>query len=148
VKTLVAKKDTLRGMELKLTAVVGMGVRPTSTTKHLKKGVVRYFLKKNFKRSFHINNTCRKPIYQKTGRGKSITPKPKRNRCMRKQSKTSFNQVTMLSFSSTILLICMWTRDTMCSPKLLEKSVEVAILAPPPIRLNMNNFMLEKTFNM
>jgi hypothetical protein len=111
-------------------------VRPTSTTEHLKKGVIRYFLKKNFKRSFHIKNTCRKPIYQKTGCGKSITPKPKRNRCMREQSKTSFNQVTMLSFSSTVLLMCMWTRDTMCNPKLLEKSVEVAILAPP-IRLNM-----------
>jgi hypothetical protein len=32
-------------------------------------------------------------------------------------------------------------------PKLLKESVEIAILATP-IRLNMNNFMLEKSFNM
>jgi hypothetical protein len=36
----------------------------------------------------------------------------------------------------------------MCNPKRLEKRVEVAIFAPPPIRLNMNNLMLEKVLNM
>ena len=35
----------------------------------------------------------------------------------------------------------------MSNPKRLEEGVEVAILATP-VRLNMNNFMLEKTFNM
>jgi hypothetical protein len=35
----------------------------------------------------------------------------------------------------------------MRNPKLLKERVEVAILAPP-IRLNMNYFVLEKTFNM
>jgi hypothetical protein len=35
----------------------------------------------------------------------------------------------------------------MCDPKRLEKGVEVAILTTP-IRLKMNNFMLEKVFNM
>jgi hypothetical protein len=35
----------------------------------------------------------------------------------------------------------------MRDPKRLEKGVEVAILTTP-IRLNMNNFMLEKAFNM
>jgi hypothetical protein len=35
----------------------------------------------------------------------------------------------------------------MRDPKQLEKGVEVAILTTP-IRLNMNNFMLEKAFNM
>ena len=35
----------------------------------------------------------------------------------------------------------------MSYPKRLKERVEVAILAPP-IRLDMNNFVLEKTFNM
>jgi hypothetical protein len=125
MERMIAKKDTLCGTKLKLIAVVGTGVRPTSTAEHLKKVVVWYFLKKKLKRSFHIKNTCSKPIYQKTGRGKSITPKSKRNRCMREQSKTSFNQVTMLSFSNTILLMCMWTIDTICNPKLLEKMLRL-----------------------
>jgi hypothetical protein len=35
----------------------------------------------------------------------------------------------------------------MGNPKLLEERIEIAILATP-IRLYVNNFMLEKTFNM
>ena len=37
----------------------------------------------------------------------------------------------------------------MSDPKRLKDGVEVAILAPPPpVRLDMNNFVLEKAFNM
>jgi hypothetical protein len=35
----------------------------------------------------------------------------------------------------------------MCNPKFLEKGVEVAIFASP-IRLNVENFMLDHTLNM
>jgi hypothetical protein len=49
---------------------------------------------------------------------------------MSEKSEASFNDVTMLTFSSTVLLMCMWTRDTMGNPKFLEKRVEVAIFAP------------------
>jgi hypothetical protein len=54
----------------------------------------------------------------------------KRDRCMSKKSETSFNDVMMLTFSSTVLLMCMWTKDMMGNPKFLEKRAEVSIFAP------------------
>jgi hypothetical protein len=54
----------------------------------------------------------------------------KRDRCMSNKSETSFSDVMMLTFSSTVLLMCMWTKDMMGNPKFLEKRAEVAIFAP------------------
>ena len=66
---------------------------------------------------------------------------------MSKKCKTGLNYVTMLALNGAILLVCMWTCQTMRDPKLIKERVEVAILAPP-IGLDMNNLMLEKTFDM
>ena len=94
----IAKKDTLLGTKLELALVIWMDMGPASTPKHLEKGVVRLFIKENFNGSLHVQNTSGSTVYEKACSGESITPKPKRNRCMGQKSKTSFNNVTMLTF--------------------------------------------------
>jgi hypothetical protein len=74
----IPKKDALLRPKLQLTTIIRTQVRPTSTTKHLEEGVVRELIQQEFKRRFHVEETCRKSVYEKTGCGKSITPKPKR----------------------------------------------------------------------
>jgi hypothetical protein len=59
---------------------------------------------------------------------------------MSEKSKTSFHYMTVLAFSSPVLLMSMRTCYTMYNTKLMEKGVEIAIFAPP-IRLNMKNFV-------
>ena len=143
----IPKKNTLFRAKLKFAMVVWMKVRPTRTTKHFEERIVRNFLKKELKWCFHLEDMSGEPINQETSCEEGITPKLKGHRCMSKKSKTSFNQVTVFALSNTVLLMCMWTRHVMRDPKLLKERIEVAILASP-IRLYMNNFMLEKTLNM
>jgi hypothetical protein len=59
-------------------------MRPTSTTKDLKEGIIRCFMKKFLKRGVHRENMCGQPIYEETSSGKGITPKVKRKGGMRK----------------------------------------------------------------
>jgi hypothetical protein len=66
---------------------------------------------------------------------------------MRKQSKPSLNDVSMFAFSSTILLMSMWTRYTMRNAKAIKERMEFFIL-PTPISLNMQDFAIKKTLNM
>jgi hypothetical protein len=91
VERAIAKKHTLFRAELQFVTIIGTKVWPARAAKDLQKSVVRNFLKEKLKRCFHIENTSGKPIYQEASCGKSITPKPKGNRCMSKQSKASFN---------------------------------------------------------
>ena len=109
MKRAITKKNTLLGTKLKLAFVIRTEMWPTSTPKNLKEGIIRLFIKENFNGSLHIQNTSGGAVYVQTCSGKSITPEPKRNRCMGQKSKTSFNNVTMLTFHRTILLMCMWT---------------------------------------
>ena len=94
----IAKKDTLLGTKLKLALVIRAKMWPASTPKNLKEGIIRLFIKENFNGSLHIQNTSGGAVYEKTCSGKSITPEAKRNRCMGQKIKTSFNNVTMLTF--------------------------------------------------
>ena len=105
----IAKKDTLLGTKLKLALVIRAKMWPASTPKNLKKCIIRLFIKENLNGSLHVQNTSGTTIYEKTCSGESITPESERNRCMGQKSKTSFNNVTMLTFHRTILLMCMWT---------------------------------------
>ena len=98
MKRAITKKNTLLGTKLELTLVIWTEMGPASTPKHLEKGVVRLFIKENFNGSLHIQNTSGSTIDEKTCSGESITPKTKRNRCMGQKSKTSFNNMTMLTF--------------------------------------------------
>ena len=82
MKRAITKEDTFFRSKFKLVIVIGTQVRPISTTKIFKKGVIGCLAEKFLKWSLHIKNTSRKPVYEKTGSGKSITPKPKRNRAM------------------------------------------------------------------
>ena len=74
MKRTVAQKHTLLRTEIKFMTVIRSKMRPASTPKYLKKGVVRCFIKKSLKRSFHLNGATRKPIDEKTGCSKSIIP--------------------------------------------------------------------------
>ena len=60
---------------------------------------------------------------------------------MSKKCKASFNYVMVLALNGTILLMCMWARNTMRYPKLIKERIEVAVFTPP-IGLNMNDLML------
>jgi hypothetical protein len=84
VKGTIPKKYTFFGTEVKFPIVVRAKVRPTSTPKHTKESVVWGLTKETLQRSFHIDDTTRKPIYEKACSGKGITPKMKRNRGMGK----------------------------------------------------------------
>jgi hypothetical protein len=55
--------------------------------------------------------------------------------------------MTVFTLNGTVLLMCMWAGQTMRYSKLIKECVEVAVFAPP-IGLNMNDFMLEKAFDM
>jgi hypothetical protein len=66
---------------------------------------------------------------------------------MSKKSEASLNDVTVLVLNCTVLLMCMRTRHAMRNSQFGKESVEVAIFTTP-IRLNMNDLMLEKTLNV
>jgi hypothetical protein len=66
---------------------------------------------------------------------------------MSKKSEASLNDVTVLALNHTVLLMCMRTRHTMRNSQFGKESIEVAIFTPP-IRLNINDLMLEKTLNV
>jgi hypothetical protein len=115
-------------------------MRPTSTAKHFKKGVIRRLVEQLFYWSFHMEYMSRHTINEKACRKESITPISKRHRCMSKQGETSFDNMAMLAFSSTILLMSMRACYTMYDAKFVKECVEVAVFAAP-IRLYMKNFM-------
>ena len=109
MKGTIAKKDTLFGPKLQLAFIIRAKMRPASTPKNFKESITGLFIKEKFKGSLHVENTCGSTVDKKTSSGKSITPKPKRNRCMGQKSETSLNNMTMLTFDGTILLMSMWT---------------------------------------
>ena len=80
------RENTLFGSKFKFPLIVWTEMGPTSTAKNFKEGVIWGFTQKAFKRSLHRNDTARKTINKKAGRGKGITPKPKGNRGMCKES--------------------------------------------------------------
>jgi hypothetical protein len=53
----------------------------------------------------------------------------------------------MFTLSSTVLLMSMWAGNTMRNPNFLKEGIKFDILATL-VRLHMNNFVVEKTFNM
>jgi hypothetical protein len=84
-------------------------MRPASTPKHLKEGIIRLFIKKKFNMSLHVENTSGSTVDEKTSSGECLTPIAKRNRCMSQKSESSLKNMTMLMFNETVLLMCMWT---------------------------------------
>jgi hypothetical protein len=60
-------------------SVIWAKMGPTGTPKDLKEGIVWCLTEKTLKGSLHGSSATGKPIYKKTGCGKSITPIVKRN---------------------------------------------------------------------
>jgi hypothetical protein len=126
----ISKKHTFFRTKLEFALIVRACMRPTSTTKDFKKSVVRRFIEELFNRCFHIEYTSRHAIYEETSCKESITPIAKWNRRMSEKSKTSFHYMTVLAFTSPILLMSMRTCYTMYNTKLMKEGVEIAIFAP------------------
>jgi hypothetical protein len=119
----VTKEDTLFGSKLEFALIVRSKMRPTRTPEHLKKGIVRHFPQKTLKRCLHIDHSTWESIDKKASSGESITPKPIWSRSMCKKSQPSFNNVSMFSFSSAILLMCMSARHSMRDAKISKELV-------------------------
>jgi hypothetical protein len=147
MKGAISKEDTFFGTILELVFVIWTKVWPTRTTEDFEKGVVRDLTKQSLKGCFHIKNTSRKPIDEKTSCSNRITPKPKREGCMCKKCETSFNNMSMFSFSNTVLLMCMRTRNTVTNANVLKERIKFNVFSTP-VCLNMNNFMIKKALNM
>ena len=66
---------------------------------------------------------------------------------MSKKRKSSFNNMPVLTFNTTILLMSVGTRTTMEDTKLSEECVKRPKF-PTPISLNTYNFSVKITFNL
>jgi hypothetical protein len=66
---------------------------------------------------------------------------------MSEQSEASLNNMTIFTLSTTILLMCMRTRDPMRDTNILEESIQLNILITP-VRMNIQNFMFQETLYM
>ena len=110
VERTVPKKHTLFRSILKFMLIVRTKMRPTRTAEHFEEGVIWSFIKQHFEWRLHVKASCGNPVYQKTGSNKSIAPEPKRDRGMCKKCQASFNYVTVLALTCTVLLMCMRTR--------------------------------------
>jgi hypothetical protein len=77
MKRTIAKKNTPFGPKFQFTFVVWAYMRPASTPKHLKEGIIRLFMKKKFNRNLYVENTSGSTVDEKTDSGEGITPKQK-----------------------------------------------------------------------
>jgi hypothetical protein len=80
-------------------------------------------MEETFSGCFKIKNFAWKKIYEKSGSEKSFIPKLERHRSIYKQSNTNFNDMTIFSFSGTILLMSMRARDMMSDTNFLEEPI-------------------------
>jgi hypothetical protein len=72
MKGTIAKKDTLFGPKFQFLFVVWACMRLASTPKHLKKCIIRLFIKKKFNRSLHVENTSGSTVDEKIGSSEGI----------------------------------------------------------------------------
>jgi hypothetical protein len=89
--------------------VIGTKIRPARTTGNSKGLIIGCSMEQAFYRSIMINHFSRKKIYKKSGYEKIFIPIFERHRGISKQCKTNFNNVMMLAFSRTILLMSIRT---------------------------------------
>lgn len=104
----ITKKNTLLGTEHEFTSVVGVKIRPTSTTKNTKGVIIWASMKKPLHGCFIVDNTAGKHINEMDIGEKRLIPKLEGHRGASKQGKAYFNNMPMLTFSRTVLLVCVW----------------------------------------
>ena len=54
---------------------------------------------------------------------------------MMKECKTKFNNVSMLSFNHTILMVCVGANQSMSDAMIRQKGSERPVLPPPPSQI-------------
>ena len=101
-------------------SVIRAEIGPTSTPKGFEKSVVWRGVEQFLIGRLELKNGCWKSIYEITGRLKSIIPISKGSMGMGQQSKTKFNNMAMLMFYGSILLVSVGTRDTMHNSTVLK----------------------------
>lgn len=94
-----------------------------------------------------MKNRSGHTVDEVAGREKSLIPKTKRERRVRKKGQTSLYQVTVFALGNTILLRRVWTRHTMRDASALKVPMEFVILTTL-IRLNCLNFKTQEAFHM
>jgi hypothetical protein len=75
VKVAIAKEHTLCGPELHLMFIIGAKIRPTCTSEHPKKGVIRRLMKQSFQGGFKVDYFARSAINEVGCCIKSFIPK-------------------------------------------------------------------------
>jgi hypothetical protein len=95
-----------------------------------------------FHGGFRLNNLAREMINQVNCSEKGLIPILKRHRCICKKKQTDFYNMSMLTLSRAILLMCVRTRNKMGNTHTLEKGVKFLILASP-IGLHCKDFLIK-----
>jgi hypothetical protein len=78
---------------------------------------------------------------------KHLIPVLKRHRSICKERQANFNNMSMFTFSRSVLLMSMRTRHKVRYANFLKERIEFLILSSP-VRLHSNNFLIKKTLNM
>ena len=105
----IAKENTHLGTELKLVSIVLAKARPASTPENPKGGVVGLNMEQTEQRGVLVENWSGHTVDEVTCRKKSLIPKLKWKRGVRKQGKASLNQMSVIALGNTVLLRGMWT---------------------------------------
>ena len=100
----IAKENTHLGPKLKLVSIVLAETRPASTPKNPKGGVVGLNMKQTEQRCVLVENRSGHTVDEVTCRKKSLIPKPKWKRGVRKQGKTGLDQMSVFALGNTVLL--------------------------------------------
>ena len=95
----VSKEDTTSGSKRKLSLVVGAQVWPAGTTKNAQGLIIWGCTKKTLCGGVKINHLTGKEIDEKGGCEEGFIPEFKWHRCIGKQGKTNFNNMTMFALS-------------------------------------------------
>ena len=109
MKRTISEKNTHLGAGLKFPGVIFAKTRPTCTSEDTKKRVVGSDIKEACEWWHIVKSPTRHAIDQITRGEKSFIPVTQRKIGVSYESKPGFNQVTVFSFSDTVLLGCVWT---------------------------------------
>lgn len=86
MKRAIPKKSTSDGSEGKLPSIKGFEIRPASTPKNAKKGVIGFFIIQELKRGFIIGDFAREAVYEVGSSEKSLVPEFQRYGCFSEKS--------------------------------------------------------------
>jgi hypothetical protein len=127
--------------------VVFAKTRPAGTAKNAKKGVIGWNLEQTSDRCLLSKNRSRHAIDEIARSQESLIPITKWKRGMRKQSKTSFDKMSMFTLCNTILLRRMRAGYAVNNTRALKITMELVVFTTP-IGLNCLDLRTQKALNI